>query len=290
MTRLLVATDFSPRSDRAVQRAVVLARQLGGEIVVMHVIDDDCPASLASAERKAATALLDALVRNVCRQDRLPCRKHLASGIPHEAVVEATEALAAGLVVMGAHRRQALRRMFVGTTVERTIRTSRRPVLMVNAAPAGPYRRVLLATDFSDCSLAVVDAATRLGLLDGARVTALHVFDASARTLALKSWASPRFSADPAGQTEARAAEAMTTFLTRAGLKRSRQVIAPSGISTGWTILQAARRARADLIVVGTRGLSEAERLLLGSVAEEVLTESGIDVLVVPPAGAGEGA
>ena len=47
-------------------------------------------------------------------------------------------------------------------------------------------------------------------------------------------------------------------------------------------VLEAAREARADLIIVGTRGLRGASRLLLGSVSTEILLHSGRPVTVVP--------
>ena len=37
---ILVATDFKPRSDRAVDRAVQLARETGRELVVVHAVED----------------------------------------------------------------------------------------------------------------------------------------------------------------------------------------------------------------------------------------------------------
>ena len=56
------------------------------------------------------------------------------------------------LLVLGPHRRRIFRDIFIGTTVERTIREADCPVLMANAAPVGPYRHVLLSTDLSEGS------------------------------------------------------------------------------------------------------------------------------------------
>jgi nucleotide-binding universal stress UspA family protein len=47
-------------------------------------------------------------------------------------------------------------------------------------------------------------------------------------------------------------------------------------------LLDSASEAKADLIIVGTRGLRGPARLLLGSVSSEVLTHAGRPVLVVP--------
>ena len=51
-------------------------------------------------------------------------------------------------------------------------------------------------------------------------------------------------------------------------------------------IVKAVRQRRADLIVMGSHGLSGVQRLMLGSVTEEVLKTAAIPVLVVPPGAA----
>lgn len=51
-------------------------------------------------------------------------------------------------------------------------------------------------------------------------------------------------------------------------------------------IVKAARQGRADLIVMGSHGLSGVRKLMLGSVTEEVLRTAAIPVLVVPPGAA----
>jgi nucleotide-binding universal stress UspA family protein len=49
MTRILIATDFPVRSDRATRRASLLARKLGARLTLVHVVDADQPPSLITA-------------------------------------------------------------------------------------------------------------------------------------------------------------------------------------------------------------------------------------------------
>src|SRR3546814_12183977 len=84
---------------------------------------------------------------------------------------------------MGAHRKSILRGIFVGTTIERVMRTGGRPVLMVNTPPAGGYRRVVVAIDLSPASQNAMRAAKALGFLDGADVTVLPAFDPLAKSM-----------------------------------------------------------------------------------------------------------
>ncbi len=73
-------------------------------------------------------------------------------------------------------------------------------------------------------------------------------------------------------------------------LEEARALIAQSGIEAtatalvgqpGDEIVRAATEAKADLVVLGARGLSSVKRLVLGSVSTKVLHEAHCDVLVV---------
>ena len=77
----------------------------------------------------------------------------------------------ADLIVLGAHRKQLLRDIFVGTTIERVIRTSPYPVLMVNAEVEQDYRNVLAAVDMSEPSARAIRVGKDLGLFEGKRLT-----------------------------------------------------------------------------------------------------------------------
>ena len=58
MTRILVATDFSTRSDRALRRASLIAGKTGASITLAHVVDADRVDQLIDADRAAASAVL----------------------------------------------------------------------------------------------------------------------------------------------------------------------------------------------------------------------------------------
>ena len=164
MKTILVATDFSARSDRAIRRAVLLAHTFEAVLHMVHVVDDDQPARIVSAEEGAARALLSEQTRSLREIDGLQSDFSLVFGDPFEGIRASAQELQAGLVVIGPHRRQALKDMFVGTTAERTIRLSSRPILMANAVPAAPYRHALVATDLSDASASAIQTITDLGI------------------------------------------------------------------------------------------------------------------------------
>jgi nucleotide-binding universal stress UspA family protein len=60
MQKIVLATDFSTRSDRAVRRAGLLARDQGARVILLHVVDDDRPERLVAEEMATARELLEA--------------------------------------------------------------------------------------------------------------------------------------------------------------------------------------------------------------------------------------
>lgn len=282
MKLILVATDFSTRSDRAMRRAALLARRLSASLVLVHVIDDDQPRRLVEAQREDAGSLMEDLVRSLRHNDNLECEPRVVLGDPFRAIVQSAEDAGVDLVVLGPHRRQLLRDMFVGTTAERTIRHSRRPVIMANAVPARDYARVLVATDLSECSATAVGAARQLGLLKGAQVSVVHAFDAPAQSMLVRGSATGEQLKAYLNEQGERARGELAAFLRKVKLTPQQRIVALTDSDAAAVIRRCARDTQADLIVVGTRGRSGIEGILLGSVAAAVLRDAEFDVLAVP--------
>ena len=58
MKKLLMATDLSARSDRALQRALALAREHKAELEVVHVVEDSLPEAIAQRHEDLARATI----------------------------------------------------------------------------------------------------------------------------------------------------------------------------------------------------------------------------------------
>lgn len=283
MKTILVATDFSERSDRAIRRAKLLAREFGAELHLVHVVDDDQAQAIVLAERDASTKLLEELAHTLNEIDAVKCDFRVALGQPFFGITQTARDLSADLIVIGPHRRQLLRDILVGTTAERTIRTADRPVLMANGVPAGSYRRSLVASDLSANSETMIRNVGSLGLLERMNVSLLHAF--SAPGIALMNRAS--LSDDEkqsyiAGERD-RAAREVASFFDRTKVDELTTILKPNTANIAETICETAREVSADLIVVGTCSRSAIGRALMGSVTAGVLRNSDRDVLTIPP-------
>lgn len=280
--KFLVATDFSGRSDRAISRAASLARQLSADLVVAHVVDDDRPEAIVESDRIRAAALLQEIASRL----DLPaerCEWRVATGEAFDGLLRLCEEQNPALLVLGAHRRRILRDVFIGTTAERVLRSAKLPVLMVNCEPAGPYRRILAAVDFQEGSVAALRAFEKLGIARDSVLTALHAFDAPARGLMVRTPATLSDIEDYVAQEGRRAMTTLRAFLELHNEGAALPAVEAIEGSAAATIQDYAHRTGSDLVVIGTRGRSGLDRLLLGSVAEEVLRRSDLDVLAVPP-------
>ncbi len=203
-------------------------------------------------------------------------------GDPSESIAAAAPD-AAGIVI-GPHRRRAIRDFFIGTTGERVIRAARTPVLSVHAAPKAPYRRLLLAVDGSPSSSAAVAAVRALALTAAQDVTALYVVDAPALSLLRRGGATAAERDAAIRQAERAAALRLAAFLPHGGFACARETAFEPDLTTAQTICEAAERLGCDVIALGTAGLRGGSGRFLGSVAEQVLSRASVDVLVAPPA------
>jgi nucleotide-binding universal stress UspA family protein len=283
MQKIMIATDFSERSDRALRRATLLAKEAGASLTIVHVVDDDRPRRIVEHDRKDAETLLRELQATVQRVDGLACEARVILADPFAGIIQATAEAAPDLLVIGPHRRQFLRDAFVGTTAERTIRSVACPALMVNAAPVGPYHHVLQTTDCSEGSRAAMQRFAGLKFGSHAVHSVLHVFDAPALRLSLAHSMSRDDQEEYVHQERTTAESALAQFLASCGIRDTAQFVRHDETTTANEILKAATELKADLIVVSTRGKGGLARMVLGSVAEKVLRSSPVDVLAIPP-------
>lgn len=279
--RLLCATDFSERSDRALRRAVLVAQAHQARLDLVHVVDDDRPKRLVDHEAADARALLRRMAQTLQQHDGLRSETEVIFADPFEGLLRAAETRPL-LLVLGPHRRQALRDAFIGTTAERVIRKAACPVLTVNAPPAGPYRHILLTTDLSETSAAALQGFLDLGLFPQARHSLLTVFDLPFLRLAMAD------TLPPPDQSREIAAHSATSLaeLARfaAGLRGPllQPLTRRREAGEAAEILKSAAEIGADLVVMVSQGRSALARMMLGSITQQVLQQAQVDVLTLP--------
>jgi nucleotide-binding universal stress UspA family protein len=265
-------------------RAGLLAQARAAELAIVHVVDDDQPKDLVDIESREAERILGEQIGAIAELQGVQCRPIVVAGDPFDGILRTAGSIRADLIVMGAHRKELLRDIFVGTTIERVIRTGPYPVLMVNCEAEQSYRNVLAAVDMSDASARAIRAGKDLGLIEGARLTLVHGFLAIGAGLMSRADIRKEDIEKYVAEERLRAGGELAAFLRKEEPGLQGWALRVRDGTPIEAISEAIKEIEPDLLLVGTQGRSGIPKLLLGSVAEEVLRCVGVDVLAVPPA------
>lgn len=280
MIKIMVATDLSERSAHAVQRAVqLIRRQGGGEWCLMHAVSGDAsPEDIASTVRQAESLLQDQ-AEQLGEQAGSRPSVIVASGEPHRVVVESAQSFGADLLVVGNHGKGSLSDYFVGTTLERMVRSSLLPVLRVVGPVTAEYRHTLLALDPSVVSLQAARRARELGLLDPQNCDAVSALELITSGVMLEAGLS-------AETLEVQSRERHQQLLKRLedeGVALDSERVQVHMGSPEAVVAEGLRNTGADLLVFGTHAREGVSRLVLGSVASRLLATQSVDALIIPP-------
>tara|TARA_R110000787_G_scaffold62482_1_gene141275 strand:+ start:486 stop:1331 length:846 start_codon:yes stop_codon:yes gene_type:complete len=278
MKKLLVATDLTVRSDRAVNRALALADELEAQLVVLHVVDDELPSSVADRLKEEAELAIDDQIE-AAPTLKGSVTRNVVFGSGYKDILKEAEDGEIDLIVMGTHREEAMGEFFLGTTVERVIRRGNHPVLVVKNRVKGRYRRVLVGVDFSVYSRRAVEFALKF-VPDG-EISLVHAFDIPFKGFLSGQSTRREVAKRHQEQMDAMLEQEMQAFLASlasppASLKRIMQ----EG-SVREVISAQVDKLRPDLLVIGTHGRTGVGHALLGSVAEDLLSYPPCDVLAV---------
>jgi len=269
----IVATDLSPRGDRAVGRAFDLAARHGARLSLVHVTDDALPEPMAGTMRDEAQKCLSrfAATRPGAGDVRHETRAIL--GDPAEAIVREAGHTGADLVILGLHRARAFFDSVRETTMERIVRHCARPVLLVRDPADHAYAGILAAVDFTPASMTALNVAARLA--PGAALHAVHAVHVPYH----------RFSG-PAGQAEAaapflnEARNELARWRSGADLPEALGDVEIVEGPIGSTLLRRVGAGKADLLCLGAHGRAGISRAILGSVAMDLIRTPPCDLLI----------
>ena len=147
------------------------------------------------------------------------------------------------------------------------------------------FKRILVALDGSAASNAGLKSAIQLAVDQQATLLALHVIDNAAVAMNFEGGYMPSGYVDSLyeglrerGQATLAKAE---TAARNAGADVKPLLVETRGQTVAHAILDQARKAKADLVVLGTHGRRGLSRMLMGSDAEAVVREARVPVLLV---------
>lgn len=292
--RVLVAFDGSSPAKVALVSALSLGK-LGAHIVVASVVDSSTvivpdvitsgydPTSLINAlEADAESALASAA--SMAAEHGLQISTRVLRGKPVAQLTACAKEIGADLIAAGTHGRTGIERAFMGSTAAGLLRSATVPILVVreNTRPLSkdqPLGNLLVAVDNSGPADAAVELASSIAEATGARLLFLSVVDT--RDIYEKAMT---YGYDAAPLV--RDARVDGDFTVRRALEnarrsntRDRELIEEGEPAA--TIVAVAKQNAIDAIVIGTHGRRGLERFFVGSVAEHVVRDSSVPVIVL---------
>lgn len=290
LSSILVGVDFSPCSEAALRQAARLGTFSNAAVHAVNVTEpmvyDITQPVVMLPIPTAADLASDARERWPRFASDIPGRAAVTFealiGSPVAELASFAKDVSADLLVLGAHSTLDRSRA-IGSIAASTARHAPCDTLVVREDQTGPFRRVLVAVDFSPSSLSAVDAAVRIASSDGAGVVILHSYTDPLRGRAVASQIHahmPDFKAKFEESIRAQLAKFTEPLQHELAAVRP-QFVAVDAVSYGQGIVTAAHDFNADLVVLGARGHSRLHGLVFGSTAERVVRDARCSVLVV---------
>jgi nucleotide-binding universal stress UspA family protein len=276
MKNFLVATDLSARSDRAVLRAVKLAREFKAKLTIIHTIDSEIPRGIIDESEKFARQEIEYCLKGKIKN--IKCDIKIVVGNAHKEILKISIKDKVDLIILGIHRHTNRDDPIVGNVIERVVKNSATPVLVVKDRAEMDYKDILVGVDFN--------AYSKKSLK-----TALEFFESSTFHI-LHSYQIPFLgivgnNADLEKQIVQTSQNDLNEMVEEAvmhcssGKKKSFKI--NQLVKKGY-ILDALKEEltylRPQLLVLGTHGRTGISNIMVISVTEHILSNPTCDVLV----------
>jgi nucleotide-binding universal stress UspA family protein len=292
--RILVGIDGSPAAEVAVELVATQSWPDGSHVVVVEAVEipgvisavPGTPlafvdvADIESDIRAAAGQTVEAARARIVASG-LTAEGRVLAGRPASTLADEATAIGADLIVVGSRGHGTIETMVLGSVSAELVEHASIPVLVARGSTAD---RVALAWDGSASAQAAADLLHTWPSFATSEVTVVTVTDVGPPWWTGFDESSPSLvpmyldAAEAARARDRDLANAMADELRRAGLQAHAE---PREGDPADQILAAARDGAVDLVVMGTRGRTGLARLVLGSVARNVVTHAPCSVLVV---------
>ena len=272
----LLATDLSARSDRAMERAVLLTRSCDSQLVALHVLEAGEGRDVDRVRPGTEAAVLaSSELRRDLQTAGASADIRIGEGDPSEVIASVARAEACSLIVTGVARNETLGRFSLGATVDRLLRTADVPILIVTARARAEYRRVVVAVDLASASQRALQVAA--AWFPGQRLAVVHAYQAPG-SYAVGDVEQHREEYGAVARAD------VEQLLVSAGLSpevRARVEVHVEAGHPAQVVREVVQREGADLVVLGTRGYGAIVEFFMTSTAKRIAMGLSCDALVV---------
>jgi len=290
--RILIPLDGSDLAAQALPHGVLQARKFGAQLVLLRVVEP-MPAPVAEwavgedmseVQARVETYLAD--VEKALRAEGLDVESHSRTGPSAETIVAFASTENIDLITMSTHGRSGIGRWVYGSVADKVLRGAETPVFLMRVSNedqpiAKPrYHCILVPLDGSELAeIALPYAEMWTKAFDGEvvllRVPTLPAYVSLGPDASMLV---PSLLTEVYDEADAYLANAVRKLKAK-GLTVHKAAVEPGAIAD--TIIDFARDAGIDCIVMSTHGRSGLGRWVYGSVADRVLRGAGVPILLV---------
>ena len=279
LEKILVATDFSPGADDAVQTAVFVAKQFHSEIVLLHVVPGTSK-RYSQAVDMIRTSVEEELhdVENRIRAEGIEVVQAVVDfGVPFDRISRCANQRDVNVIIMGARKGADDGPRGLSTMAAEVRRNASKPVWIVKPGTAPALNKILCPVDFSDASGRALQNAIHLSRGFQAELTVLTV--APCLLGPQESMSKTAAEAKELGVPQEQVL--LNRFVQdfdfhNVNLKKLIRKGKPHG-----EILKVVGEMKSDLLVMGSVGRKGLARMLMGGVARKVAREMPCSTITV---------
>src|SRR5215210_9190014 len=178
-TKILLATDGSEDAAQATEAASDLAARSGSELHVVHVWHDvpgPYRRGFVKRElRRQGQEILEEQVRKIESAGGTVAQAHLRAGRTSNEIIELSDELEVGLLVVGSRGLGTVRRILMGSHSEEIVHRAHVPVLVLRSGTdVWPPSRVVIGDDCSEDAKQASELAANIARLYGAETLPVH--------------------------------------------------------------------------------------------------------------------
>lgn len=292
-TKILLATDGSEDAALAARVTTDIATMTDSEVHILHILEllpryaypevtPEIYSLVHDERRRRAKELLAWETERARNEGANVVEVHLREGPIADEILDASNELRVGLIVMGSRGLGRVKSLFLGSVSEGVAHHAQHPLLVARGGEkAWPPERVVIGDDDSETATQAGELAAAIAKPFGASGVLVRAFPKMPEIDAEGRSSNPRLVDDALRRAERDLEEQANKLEPTLG-KRPRVRIAVGEPAA--TILEAASESEETktLIAMGSRGLGPIRRMRLGSVSTKVLKAAEGPVLVYP--------
>jgi nucleotide-binding universal stress UspA family protein len=273
--KVLIPLDFSDISLEAVKHACLILKYSAGEIILLHVHKKRDLLDFISPEHEVNDTLittsiskkLEELAEKIRKENNLTVTTIISSGNAPSEIMNTVEQNNINLIVMGTRGKDSDSNRFIGSNAYRVIIKSKIPVITVHSSYISPsYENILIPIDTSEHSRQKVDSAIYLAKKLNSQLSVIGLIGKGEETYTYKM-------------------EVIMSQIQKLAKEKNVKCVTEiqTTVNRAVTTLAYAEKINADLIIIMRDQHAEFSSIVLGTYAHQLINESKVPVLCIPP-------